>query len=124
MLFRSSIMVWRNIIKFDNPKLKEGRWWVNKGLDIPLRDHEWFRCQPTMLNNPCITNESVADLINQETHTWKVELVRAYFPFLIYEEILQLPLPKTNTRGDKLLWKHSKSGDFKVKTAYRLLIKD
>ena len=64
-----------------------------------------------MLNNPYITNGSVVDLINQETHTWKADLVRAYYPFPVYEEILQLPLPKTNTRGDKLLWKHSKSGD-------------
>ena len=29
--------VWRNIIKFDNPKLKEGRWWVGKGNNIPLK---------------------------------------------------------------------------------------
>ena len=33
-------------------------------------------------------------------------------------------MPKTNTKGDKLLWKHFKSEDFGVKTVYRLLIKD
>ena len=37
---------------------------------------------------------------------------------------MKIPLPKTNARGDKLLWKHSKSGEFEVKTAYRLLLKD
>ena len=45
-------------------------------------------------------------------------------PFPICKEIMKIPLPKTNAGGDKLLWKHSKSGDFEVKIAYRLLLKD
>ena len=116
--------VWRNIIKSDNPKLKEGRWWVNKGLDIPLRDNEWFRCKHNMLNIPFIIDGAIADLINQKNHSWNADLVRAYYPFPTYEEIMKIPLPKINAGGDKLLWKHSKSGDFEVKTAYRLLLKN
>ena len=124
MLFRSQSWVWRNIIKSDNPKLKEGRWWVNKGLDILLRDNEWFKCNHNMLNIPFIIDGSVADLINQENHSWNADLVRTYYSFPICKEIMKIPLPKTNAGGDKLLWKHSKSGDFEVKIAYRLLLKD
>ena len=97
---------------------------MNKGLDIPLRDNEWFRCKPNMLNIPFITDGSLVDLINQENHSWNAYLVRTYYSFPICEEIMKIPLPKTNAGGDKLLWKHSKSGDFEVKTAYRLLLKD
>ena len=97
---------------------------MNKGLDIPLRDNEWFRCKHYMLNIPFITDGSVTDLINQENHSWNADLVQTYYPFPICEEIMKIPLPKTNVGGDKLLWKHSKSGDFEVKTAYRLLLKD
>ena len=45
-------------------------------------------------------------------------------PFPICKEIMKIPLPKTSAEGDKLLWKNSKSGDFEVKTVYRLLLKD
>ena len=97
---------------------------MNKGLYIPLRDNEWFRCKPNMLNIPFITDGSVANLINQENHSWNADFVRTYYPFPICEEIMKILLPKTSAGGDKLLWKHSKSGDFEVKTVYRLLLKD
>jgi len=71
-----------------------------------------------------MNNGTVADLINQENHTWKTDLVRASYPFPLCEEILKIPLPKTNSICDKLLRKHSNNGDFEVKTAYRILIKD
>ena len=90
---------------------------MNKGLDIPLRDNEWFMCKPNMLNIPFIIDGSVVDLINQENHSWNADLVRTYYSFPICEDIMKIPPPKTNAGGDKLLWKHLKSGDFKVKTA-------
>ena len=116
--------VWRNIIKFDNPKLKEGRWWVGKGNNIPLRHQDWFRSQPHNLNNPILTSGTVADLINQQTYNWRVDLVRDSYPCPLCNEILQIPLPKTNSVCDKLLWKHSNSGEFEVKIAYRILLED
>ena len=83
---------------------------MNNGLDIPLRDNEWFRCKHNTLNISFIIDGAIADLINQKNHSWNADLVRAYYPFPTYEEIMKIPLPKINARGDKLLWKHSKSG--------------
>ena len=116
--------VWRNIIKFDNPKLKEGRWWVGKGNNIPHRHQAWFKSQSHHLNNPNLTSGTVADLINQESHSWRADLVRTTYHFPLCDEILQIPLSKTNSICDKLLWKHSNNGDFEVKTAYRILLED
>lgn len=48
-------------------------------------------------------------------------------PFTLFPlcyEIFRIPISKTGTIPDKLLWKHSNSGDFKVKKAYALLLKD
>ena len=44
--------------------------------------------------------------------------------FPLYKEILQIPLPRISSAGDKLLWKYSNSGEFEVKTAYRILLED
>ena len=84
----------------------------------------WFKSQPHNLNNPILTSSTVADLINQQTHNWRADLVRDTYPFPLCNEILQIPLPKTNFVYDKLLWKHSNSGEFEVKTTYRILLED
>ena len=38
-------------------------------------------------------------------------------------DILHLPIPKTNGNIDKILWKHSFSGNYHVKTTYSLIHK-
>ena len=104
---------WRNIIKQGNPKLREGRWWVGKGLDIPLNHPDWFQCPTQNLQNPNLLTGTVADLIDHNTGVWKADLVRAVYPFLQCSEILSIPISKTGGVSDKLLWKHSSSGEYK-----------
>ena len=115
---------WRNIIKQGNPKLREGRWWVGKGLDIPLNHPDWFQCPTQNLQNPNLLTGTVADLIDHNTGVWKADLVRAVYLFLQCSEILSIPISKTGGVSDKLLWKYSRSGEYKVKNAYNLLLKD
>ena len=71
-----------------------------------------------------MTSSTVADLINQQSHKWRADLVRDVYPLPLCKEILQIPLPRISSTGDKLLWKHSNSGEFEVKTTYRILLKD
>uniref|UniRef100_A0A7N2L005 Uncharacterized protein n=1 Tax=Quercus lobata TaxID=97700 RepID=A0A7N2L005_QUELO len=104
---------WRNIIKQGNPKLREGRWWVGKGLDIPLNHPDWFQCPTQNLQNPNLLTGTVADLIDHNTGVWKADLVRAVYPFVQCSEILSIPISKTGGVSDKLLWKHSSSGEYK-----------
>ncbi|KAL0004941.1 hypothetical protein SO802_012502 [Lithocarpus litseifolius] len=99
-------------------KLKEGKWWIGRGSDIP------------QLTNLCDNNFSgtaprtVADLINHSTGAWKPDLLRSLYPHHVYKEIFSLPISKTGCFNDKLLWKHSSFGDFQVHKAYSLLLKD
>ena len=113
---------WRNIIKHENQKLREGRWWVGNGSNIPLNHPAWYPTQN--LHNPNLTSGTVADLIDQTSCTWKSDLVKALYPFPLCKDILGIPLSKTGVVADQLMWKYSNSGDYNVKKAYQVLLQD
>ena len=46
------------------------------------------------------------------------------FPFPLASTILQIPISKTNSVQDTLLWKYSKNGKYQVKKAYDFLARD
>lgn len=97
---------------------------VGGGTNIPLNHQAWFECSPLNHNNPRRLNGTVVDLIDPCTHSWKPDLIRAMYPYPEWFEILKTPLSKTSSIEDKLLWKYSSSGAFKVKAAYEILLED
>lgn len=115
---------WRNIIDHKNIKLKDGRWLIGIGSKIPLNHSVRFPCQAQHLNNPNLSTGSMADLIDSNLRSWKPNLVRSLYPFHLSSEILRLPISKIGIASDRLLWKHSYSGDFQVKNTYNLLHSD
>lgn len=97
--------IWRNIIKTENVKLKEGKWWIGRGTDISITHKDWF---PQLTNSPdCHNFETtlriVADLINQSTSTWKLDLIRSSYVHHMCKEVLSYPISKTGSFNDKLL---------------------
>lgn len=66
---------WRSIVTQKNNLLKERRWIVRTGTNIPLSYSAWFPCQPQTLRQQNLINGSMADLIDSTTHTWKLGLV-------------------------------------------------
>ena len=115
---------WRSILSPKNKKLKEGRWVVGTGAEIPLNHNAWYPCQNHVLKHHNLHRGSVAELIDNNTHTWKPNLIQALYPPPFRNEILQIPLSRTGSASDNLVWKHSISGEFQVKKAYELLLKD
>ena len=115
---------WRSIVKQDNTKLKEGRWWVGNGWDIPFQHPIWFQCPTQNLLNPNLVSGTVADLIDHTAGIWKADLVRSIYTGPQCSNILRIPLSKTGAVADKVLWKHSTSREFVVKNAYKMLLKD
>ena len=112
---------WRNIIKHENQKLRAGRWWGN-GSKIPLSHPAWYSSQN--LNNPNLTTGTVANLIDQNTHSWKPDLVKTLYPAPVCNEILSIPLSITWVVSNQLIWKFSSSGDYNVHQAYQVLLQD
>lgn len=115
---------WRNIIKQDNIKLKEARWLVGSGANIPLNHPNQFKCLEQNLQNRNLVFGFVVDLINHSRGVWKCDLVKKLYPQPQCGEILRIPISKTGVVSDKLLWKHSSSWEYSVKNAYNLLLKD
>ena len=95
---------------------------MGKGSEIPINHPAWF---PSADSNSTGANNSVShvfDLIDSTTNTWKAHLIRKLCPHQATMEILQLPLPKTDAGTDKLVWKHSTIGEYKLKKAYDMLL--
>lgn len=82
----------------------------------------WYSSQN--LSNPNLTTGTVADLIDQNTRSWKPDLVKTLYPSPVCNEILSIPLSKTGVVSDQLMWKFSSSGDYNVHQAYQVLLQD
>ena len=117
------LWVWRNIIKAEHPFMKEGKWRVGNGYNIPLYHKDWFPYPNLSVHQPHLPTGTVGDLIDHGTRTWKVDLVRRLYPFHQASTILQIPISKTNSMQDKLCWKFSNNGEYQVHKAYDILSK-
>ena len=98
----------KNIIQQEKDKLRERKWWVGNGYGIPLNHKNWFHYPSLNLNHPSLTTGKVGDLIDQHTNTWKTDRIRSLYPFPQASTILQIPISKTGSVQDKILWKYSK----------------
>ena len=118
--------IWKNIVVSQNPALQQGRWMIGSGHQIPLAHPNWYQVPDFIFRENNLSNGSIADLIDQENKSWKVDLMRKIYHPQVAKEILLLLLPisKLPNMADKLIWKHSNSGDYKVKEACQLLLKD
>jgi hypothetical protein len=107
-----------------NPILTQGTWKVGRGHNIPINHPMWFHSRQgaSTIINPQVTR--VADLINQDTATWKSDVVMQMYDTNI--KILALSLPKIQTQSttDQVIWPNSTTGDYQVKRAYALLHQD
>ena len=59
----------------------------------------------------------VSQLIHNELHCWKVELIRQMFDTPSAQAILAIPIPITS-KADELVWVLDSKGVFSVKSAY------
>lgn len=60
----------------------------------------------------------VADLFDQGSRVWRMPLVSMLFPGEIAQKILEVYVPISNVEDDVVVWEHSNSGVFPVKSAY------
>ena len=115
---------WRNIATSHHSTLLQGRWLVGNGRLIPLTHPDWFHCPQQTLADNHLLDGTVANLIDPNSRTWRFDLVKKLYQVPACKEICQLPLPRTDGNQDRLLWKHSKSGEYNVKKATRLYNKE
>ena len=95
---------------------------MGNGYNIPLNHKDWFSHSNLNLSQFHLPIGTVGDLIDQNSWEWNADLVRSLYPFPHVSPILQIPISKTNSVQDKLVWKHSMNGEYQVHKAYELLI--
>jgi len=103
--------------------LKKGTIWrVGNGRKIKIWRHTWIpkplTLKPARSIRPCRL-KWVHQLIDEESHSWKEDVLQRFFYQFDVEEILKIPIHKRGSE-DLIAWHSEKSGVFSVRSAYRL----
>ena len=111
--------IWRSICEA-NEVLHQGlRWRVGSGAQIRIWQDKWISCHSTykVISPRNILGEGalVEQLINRETMTWDVPLLRNVFLPCDIDIIQTISLSKWRP-SDALIWNGMKSGIFSVKS--------
>jgi hypothetical protein len=98
-------------------------WRIGNGKNVRIWRDSWIpRGDMKLTVNPTNSRvRRVAELINQQDHTWKEDLVRKNFMPYDAEEILKIRLPKYEEE-DLISWRPEKHGRFTVRSAYNLAL--
>lgn len=105
--------------------LKKGaRWRVGNGKDISIRGATWLpSISEPKASNPMgidFPEVKVSSLINPLTRSWDVDLLQALFKPEEAQLIRGIPLGNA-LASDRVIWPHTQSGVYTVKSGYYLL---
>ena len=103
--------------------LKKGEIWrVGRGSNIKIWRHAWIprglSLMPARKRRPCRL-KWVSNLIDEETKSWKVDVLERYFYQHDVEVIKTIKIPWRPSE-DFVAWHFEKSGCFIVRSAYKL----
>ncbi|KAA3472858.1 reverse transcriptase [Gossypium australe] len=115
-------LTWRSIWAAKGLLQSGMGWRVGRGTEISVWEDHWIPGKEINGWEHQTENEVelVADLIDAENSEWKTELVERTFTADIAEKVLQIPLGK-NPGADMQIWRGELSGDFSVRSAYKIL---
>jgi hypothetical protein len=115
--------IWKSIMGSNNPTLTQGKWRVGDGSTIPINHPFWYQSKPNAPTHILNHTHIVADLINEDSASWKISIINQLYDPDTSQQILSTPLPKIAPQSipDKIIWPHSTTGEYKVKKAYELL---
>ena len=66
---------------------------------------------------------TVDTLIDQQSRSWDVDILKGFFALLEVDLILKIPL-SPNYVKDKIFWSHTANGIYSVKSGYNFLAKE
>lgn len=114
---------WKGIMQTRNLLSKGLCFSVRNGRSINIWEDPWipnphnFRPRPRNEGQRPESPTLVADLINQDSRTWKEDLVRNLFDPPSAQAILNMHIPQREEQ-DVAIWTPDSKGRFSVKTAY------
>ncbi|KAK5812542.1 hypothetical protein PVK06_027977 [Gossypium arboreum] len=116
-------LTWKSIWAANGLLQDELCWRVGNGRDIFIWNDCWIPGIDTINRQDRTDNEElelVSDLIDCLSRKWKTELICSTFNEEVAHKILQIPISGTS-HADFQVWKGEQSGEFSVRSAYKLL---
>ena len=118
---------WRSILHGREILRKGAQWRVGNEEDISI----WGKAGLPSVSIPQVNNPMGIDfpeikislLINSHTRNWDMDLLQALFRLEEVKLIRSIPLGNVSTR-DKIVWSHSQSSVYSVKSGYYFFSKD
>ncbi|KAK6159680.1 hypothetical protein DH2020_003061 [Rehmannia glutinosa] len=113
--------LWRSLIAA-RPTILEGTAWrIGKGRKVQIFEDRWIGMtnfeKPTCRTNVINPTAKVSDLIDFDAKAWRFDFIRQNFKAHDANRICAMHL-SSRLPEDKMLWRHSKNGQFSGKTAY------
>ena len=114
---------WKSLLQARYVVESGAGWRVGDGQSVVIRSDKWLPKNPPSLvispPNSLPVESNVSDLIDQENHIWKLELIQS--EFLTHEASLILSIPLScHPTSDEQVWFLSKDGKFTTRSAYHL----
>ncbi|GMI81993.1 hypothetical protein HRI_001868600 [Hibiscus trionum] len=116
-------LTWKSIWSARGLLEKGLRYKVGSGGSISIwNDFLLPGSSPRRIQSPPVPNLIwVSDLIEGDSMTWKVDLIRASFISSEAEEILCIPISRFS-QADRVVWSGEHSGIYSVRSGYRMLL--
>ncbi|CAN1253998.1 Putative ribonuclease H protein At1g65750 [Linum perenne] len=121
----SPSFAWHSIWKTQDLVRHGYRWRVGNGRSISVWKEPWLRRDGRLRVESApvhgLENISVADLWMPETRCWDEELLSELFPDEEARAIMEVNT-LTGEANDTRIWHYSKTGEYTVKSAYKLIM--
>ena len=106
------------------PILRLGSCWrVGNRSSISVVGDRWLPSHPTNKimypRHELVEDLAVSDLIDPELHIWRRDMIMGMFHREDAKAICRIPLSRRSI-PDSIFWLHNRSGNFSVKSAYKL----
>ncbi|XP_070018125.1 uncharacterized protein [Nicotiana sylvestris] len=115
--------IWRSILWGRDLLVTGLRWRISDGKNINVWPNPWIPRKngftPKSIQMQNNLDLKVVDLIDEDTHTWKLHKISTTFEPEDVDAILSIPISIIGL-NDRLLWHHSKSRNYEVKSCYYL----
>ena len=117
---------WKSILQSHHVIDVGAVWRIGDGLSVQIREAKWIPSLPAagIISPPIVLppTSTVSSLIDTNSHSWKVDLIRHEFLPHGANMILGIPL-SDRIIPDKLVWFPSTNGSYTTRSAYRLIVR-
>ncbi|KAA3450197.1 reverse transcriptase [Gossypium australe] len=114
---------WRSICNSRDLIVDGMLWRIGKGNSVNIWDDPWLPGKDNNRVTGHVINPNwtkVSQLIDESSSTWNSELIYRLVDKATADRIPSIPLASSRTE-DALVWKYDGSGDYSVKSGYRVL---